>query len=65
MEDRNLLVDYEEDPSAQPEAPKTSSMGMLGALRPWQRFALSLLLFLDVAVVGFLFLVILGYVHIG
>ncbi len=32
----------------------------LGGLLPWQRFLLATLLFLDVTVVGFLFLVILG-----
>jgi len=32
----------------------------LGDLLPWQRFLLATLLFLDVTVVGFLFLVILG-----
>ena len=35
------------------------------ALRPWQRFVLAALLFLDVAVVGFLFLVMLGRMSFG
>ncbi len=34
-------------------------------LRPWQRFVLAALLFLDVAVVGFLFLVMLGRMSFG
>ena len=34
-------------------------------LRPWQRFVLVALLFLDVAVVGFLFLVMLGRMSFG
>lgn len=32
----------------------------LGNLRSWQRFILAMLLFLDVAVIGFLVLVMLG-----
>lgn len=41
-------------------SPATTGWGGLIDLRPWQRFALAALLFLDVAVVGFLFLVMLG-----
>lgn len=37
-------------------ASQNASSGLL----PWQRFVLALLLFLDVTVVGFLFLLILG-----
>lgn len=49
------------------EAPQEEKRGfsLLGGLLPWQRFVLALLLFLDVAVVGFLFLVMLGCMEIG
>ncbi len=36
------------------------SVSSRGSLRSWQRFVLALLLFLDVAVIGFLVLVMLG-----
>lgn len=34
------------------------------SLRPWQQFVLSVLLFLDVAIIGLLFLVMLGRIAI-
>ena len=41
-----------------------SSRSVFGGLRPWQRFVLSILMFLDVAIIGLLFLVMLGRVVI-
>lgn len=45
--------------------PAAAGWGGLIDLRPWQRFVLAALLFLDVAVVGFLFLVMLGRMSFG
>jgi hypothetical protein len=41
-------------------APQEGLMGMLRGLAPWQRFALALLLFLDVALLGCMCLVMTG-----
>ncbi len=63
MDDDKLfeMVAEEEEGSSVEEQPaaggKTSP---LMGLRPWQRFVLALLFFLDVAVIGFLVLVMLG-----
>ena len=46
-------------------SPVAGGRGGMLALRPWQRFVLAALLFLDVAVVGFLFLVMLGRMSFG
>ncbi len=49
------------------DLPSSASAGWGGLidLRPWQRVVLVALLFLDVAVVGFLFLVMLGRMGFG
>ena len=46
-------------------SPVAGGRGGMIDLRPWQRFVLAALLFLDVAVVGFLFLVMLGRMGFG
>lgn len=42
--------------------PSAGLMGLIGALAPWQRFVLALLLFLDVALLGCMCLVMTGRV---
>jgi len=65
FEDEDLMADLrsqvavEEDPA--PAARQTRSRHVFGLL-PWQIFFLAVLMFLDVAVIGFLFLVMLGRV---
>ncbi len=55
--DDEFLEMVEEMPEEKPlQRPAPSMM----ALRPWQRFVLALLLFLDVAFIGLLVLVMLG-----
>ena len=46
-------------------APKSTSGRRIGGLLPWQQAVLAILLLLDIAVIGFLFLVILGKIVIG
>jgi hypothetical protein len=55
------LAPSEAEAATQEEAAPSPLSGLL----PWQRFVLALLLFLDVAVVGFLFLVMLGCMAIS
>jgi hypothetical protein len=63
----DLMDDLRSQVAAQEVAPvvapkKVRSRYVLGGLLPWQAFFLSVLLFLDVAIVGMLFLVMLGRV---
>lgn len=63
-EDVDMMDDLRSQVVAQETAPvvapkKARSRYVLGGLLPWQVFFLSVLLFLDVAVVGMLFLVML------
>lgn len=53
----------------EPAAPRSSRRrrsrrSAAGGLRPWQRFVLALLLFLNVAIIGLLFLTMLGRIVI-
>ena len=63
-EDVDLMADLRSQVAASEAPPaaaatKARSRYVLGGLLPWQLFFLSVLLFLDVAVVGMLFLVML------
>ena len=49
---------------AVPKAQRRQRSSLEFGLMPWQRFFLSLLLFLDVTIVGLLFLVMLGRIAI-
>ncbi len=56
-----MVAEEEEADSSVEEQPVArGNPSPLMGLRPWQRFVLALLLFLDVAVIGFLVLVMLG-----
>ncbi|MCU0521185.1 MAG: hypothetical protein MUF84_10895 [Anaerolineae bacterium] len=46
-------------------APKSASGRRIAGLLPWQQAVLAILLLLDIVVIGFLFLVILGRIAIG
>ncbi|MCS7282404.1 MAG: hypothetical protein RMK65_10060 [Anaerolineae bacterium] len=67
---REWLPDFEElseKPGGQETFPKRQVLssglaGLIGALAPWQRFVLALLLFLDVALLGCMCLVMTGRV---
>ncbi len=54
-----MVAEEEEIPLDKAEEAPQPSPPLMG-LRSWQRFVLALLLFLDVAVIGFLVLVMLG-----
>ncbi len=63
MDDDKLfeMIDEEEEGFSVEEQPAARGKASpLMGLRSWQRFVLALLLFLDVAVIGFLVLVMLG-----
>jgi hypothetical protein len=60
LRDEMILTEAEPAVVAEKLRPQRSVGGML----PWQVFFLSVMMFLDIAVVGFLFLVILGRVVI-
>ena len=62
MDDDKLfeMVDEEEGFSVEEQPAARGKASPLMGLRSWQRFVLALLLFLDVAVIGFLVLVMLG-----
>lgn len=71
LERGQWLPDFEElpeEPKRRGTSPKrratpsTGLTGLLGALAPWQRFVLALLLFLDVALLGCMCLVMTGRV---
>lgn len=54
-----------EEPAApRPSRRRRSRRSASGGLRPWQRFVLALLLFLNVAIIGLLFLTMLGRIVI-
>lgn len=57
---RNQMDVTEEAPPPRESRPPTRSRNIDLGLLPWQQFFLSMLLFLDVAIVGLLFLVMLG-----
>ena len=61
MADLRSQVAVEEEPALAPPARQTRSRYVFGLL-PWQIFFLAVLMFLDVAVIGLLFLVMLGRV---
>jgi len=61
----NFFNDYDEDSLPTEEKAVRSSGGFLNDFKPWQRFLLSLFLFLDVVVIGLLFLVVLGRMSFG
>jgi len=66
FEDEDMMADLRsqvavEEPVPAPSARRTRSRYIFGLL-PWQVFFLSVLMFLDVAVIGMLFLVMLGRV---
>ncbi len=46
-------------------APTSASDRRIAGLLPWQQAVLAILVLLDIAVIGFLFLVILGKIVIG
>ncbi|HOT93110.1 MAG TPA: hypothetical protein PLJ78_14305 [Anaerolineae bacterium] len=57
MDDLRSQVAVQTEPQATPK--KSRSSRTFGGLLPWQVFFLSVLLFLDVAIIGMLFLVML------
>lgn len=67
---RTQMSDVADEPTAadlaraEPRRRARASSGLALNLRPWQQFILSVLLFLDVAVIGLLFLVMLGRIVI-
>ncbi|MGC9396401.1 MAG: hypothetical protein ACP5J4_16270 [Anaerolineae bacterium] len=67
FEDEDLMADLrsqvaaEEEPTPAPSTRQARSRYVFGLL-PWQVFFLAVLMFLDVAVIGLLFLVMLGRV---
>ncbi|MBN2390092.1 MAG: hypothetical protein JXR84_05190 [Anaerolineae bacterium] len=66
FEDEDMMADLRsqvavEEPPPEPLAKKTRSRYVFGLL-PWQIFFLAVMMFLDVAVIGMLFLVMLGRV---
>ena len=67
MVEQRFPADITSDLLLEEELPSAAAGGMGGLtdLRSWQRFVLAALLFLDVAVVGFLFLVMLGRMNFG
>jgi hypothetical protein len=66
FEDEDIMADLRsqvvaEEPTPTPSVRRTRSRYIFGLL-PWQVFFLSVLMFLDIAVIGMLFLVMLGRV---
>ncbi len=59
---RSQVAAQETAPAVAPKKARSRSRYVAGGLLPWQAFFLSVLLFLDVAVIGLLFLVMLGRV---
>jgi hypothetical protein len=57
-------VESEEEAAREAEREKRSFDFSVPGLVPWQQFVLSILLFMDIAVIGLLFLVMLGRVAI-
>ncbi|HOU13181.1 MAG TPA: hypothetical protein PKZ84_08685 [Anaerolineae bacterium] len=57
---RSQVAAQEAAPAVAPKKARPRSRYVAGGLLPWQAFFLSVLLFLDVAVIGLLFLVMLG-----
>ena len=67
MDQLRSQVDAEEEDAAEPSSPAPSfSLDdvLIGGLEPVQQFVLAVLLFLDVLVIGLLFLVMLGRIAI-
>jgi hypothetical protein len=67
MDQLRSQVDAEEEDAVEPSSPATSfSLDdvLIGGLEPIQQFVLAVLLFLDVLVIGLLFLVMLGRIAI-
>lgn len=63
----DLLDDLREEMAVMETAPvaeKSRAQRRVGGMLPWQVFFLSVLMFLDVAIVGLLFLVMLGRIVI-
>ncbi|MBN1487239.1 MAG: hypothetical protein JW981_06315 [Anaerolineae bacterium] len=59
----DLRIEMTEEGAAlavEAEKPSGTGIEFLDTLLPWQRFTLATLLFLDVAVIGILFLTVLG-----
>jgi hypothetical protein len=59
MDSLRTELDETEEALYEPEV-RQSGSGVLDFLLPWQRFVLSVFLFLDVLVIGLLFLTMLG-----
>ena len=66
MDDLRSQMDAEDiiAPAEEVSRPSRKRASLELGMRPWQRFFLSVLLFLDVAIVGLLFLIILGRIVI-
>lgn len=62
-----FFQDYDTAPRATKKKSSASSLegSFLGTLKAWQRFILSVFVFLDVAIIGLLFLVMLGRMSFG
>jgi len=64
-------AEYEEEEQFREESPilqaiKGSAIAQLvGTLQPWQRFTVTLLLFLNISTLGFFILLILGRIYFG
>ncbi len=62
-----FFQDYDTAPQTRKKKSAALSLesGFLGTLKAWQRFILSLFVFLDVGIIGLLFLVMLGRMNFG
>ncbi len=62
VDDLRQMVAMEESPPREKSRPRQRSRDRRsdGGMLPWQRLVLAVLLFLDVAVVGMMFLIMLG-----